>query len=155
MSMTFTIFSAKASPSDPPKTVKSCEKTNTRRPSMVPWPVTTPSPYGRFSIMSKFGLRCWTNASSSVKLPGSSRSSIRSRASSLPRARCRSTASGVAASAASMRRRSTASSRSRVVCSGIGESLPERPDPTIHAKSEHAAAGSATIIGAVVGGRVN
>ena len=44
MSITLTIFSAKASPSEPPKTVKSCEKTKTRRPSMVPWPVTTPSP---------------------------------------------------------------------------------------------------------------
>ena len=43
-SITFTIFSAKASPSEPPKTVKSWENTNTRRPSMVPWPVTTPSP---------------------------------------------------------------------------------------------------------------
>jgi len=28
----------------PPKTVKSCEKTYTRRPSMRPYPVTTPSP---------------------------------------------------------------------------------------------------------------
>ncbi len=73
MSMTFTIFSAKASPSDPPKTVKSCENTNTRRPSMVPCPVTTPSPYGRFSIIPKFGLRCWTNASSSTKEFSSSR----------------------------------------------------------------------------------
>ena len=87
MSITLTIFSAKASPSDPPKTVKSCENTNTRRPSIVPWPVTTPSPYGRFSIMLKFGLRCRTKASSSVKLPGSSRSSMRSRASSFPRPR--------------------------------------------------------------------
>ena len=44
MSMTFTTFSANASPSEPPNTVKSCEKTNTRRPSTVPWPVMTPSP---------------------------------------------------------------------------------------------------------------
>ena len=44
MSMTLTIFSAKTSPREPPKTVKSCEKTNTRRPSTVPCPVTTPSP---------------------------------------------------------------------------------------------------------------
>ena len=43
-SMTFTIFSAYASDSEPPKTVKSWLKTKTSRPSIVPWPVTTPSP---------------------------------------------------------------------------------------------------------------
>ena len=115
MSMTFTIFSAKASPREPPNTVKSCENTNTRRPSTVPCPVTTPSPYGRFSIIPKFGLRCWTNASSSVKQPGSSSSSTRSRARSLPRSRWRSTAADDPACAASSRSRSTASIRSRVV----------------------------------------
>ena len=35
-SITFTIFSPITSPSEPPKTVKSCEKTATGRPSMVP-----------------------------------------------------------------------------------------------------------------------
>ena len=35
-SMTLTIFSPKTSPSDPPKTVKSCAKTHTGRPSTVP-----------------------------------------------------------------------------------------------------------------------
>jgi hypothetical protein len=35
-SMTLHIFSAITSPSEPPKTVKSWEKTQTRRPSMVP-----------------------------------------------------------------------------------------------------------------------
>ena len=35
-SMTLQIFSAITSPSDPPKTVKSCEKTHTRRPSIEP-----------------------------------------------------------------------------------------------------------------------
>ena len=35
-SMTLQIFSAYASDREPPNTVKSCEKTNTRRPSMVP-----------------------------------------------------------------------------------------------------------------------
>ena len=43
-SMTLQIFSAYASDSDPPKTVKSWLKTKTSRPSIVPWPVTTPSP---------------------------------------------------------------------------------------------------------------
>ena len=45
--MTLWIFSACASPSDPPKTVKSWLKTQTRRPSTVPKPVMTPSVYGR------------------------------------------------------------------------------------------------------------
>jgi hypothetical protein len=36
--MTLHIFSAITSPSEPPKTVKSWEKTQTRRPSMSPWP---------------------------------------------------------------------------------------------------------------------
>ena len=35
-SMTLTIFSAITSPSEPPKTVKSWEKTKTVRPSIVP-----------------------------------------------------------------------------------------------------------------------
>ena len=43
-SMTLQIFSAYASDRDPPKTVKSWLNTNTSRPSIVPWPVTTPSP---------------------------------------------------------------------------------------------------------------
>ena len=43
-SMTLHIFSPMTSPSEPPKTVKSWLKTHTRRPSIVPWPVTTASP---------------------------------------------------------------------------------------------------------------
>ncbi len=35
-SITLTIFSPKTSPREPPKTVKSCAKTQTCRPSMVP-----------------------------------------------------------------------------------------------------------------------
>ena len=50
-SMTLHIFSAMTSPSEPPKTVKSWLKTHTRRPSIVPWPVTTASPQGRFFSM--------------------------------------------------------------------------------------------------------
>ena len=46
-SITLHIFSLITSPSEPPKTVKSCENTHTRRPSIVPWPVTTASPHGR------------------------------------------------------------------------------------------------------------
>ena len=44
MSMILQIFSAWRSDSEPPKTVKSWEKTNTSRPFTVPDPVTTPSP---------------------------------------------------------------------------------------------------------------
>ncbi len=46
-SMTLHILSAITSPSEPPKTVKSCEKTTTGLPSIVPQPVTTASPQGR------------------------------------------------------------------------------------------------------------
>ena len=51
-SMTLHIFSAITSPSEPPNTVKSWLNTHTVRPSIVPWPVTTASPQGRFLSMS-------------------------------------------------------------------------------------------------------
>jgi hypothetical protein len=51
-SMILHIFSAMTSPSEPPNTVKSWLKTQTRRPSIVPWPVTTASPHGRLSCMA-------------------------------------------------------------------------------------------------------
>jgi hypothetical protein len=60
MSITLQIFSAKTSEREPPKTVKSCEKTNTFRPKISPYPVTTASPYGRFAIELKSGFRCRT-----------------------------------------------------------------------------------------------
>ena len=56
-SMILHIFSAMTSPSEPPKTVKSCEKTHTRRPSIVPCPVTTASPQGRFFCISNSDVR--------------------------------------------------------------------------------------------------
>ena len=43
-SMILHIFSPITSPSDPPNTVKSWLNTHTRRPSIVPCPVTTASP---------------------------------------------------------------------------------------------------------------
>src|SRR4051794_26609798 len=91
-SMILHIFSAMTSPSEPPNTVKSCEKTHTRRPSIVPWPVTTASPHGRFLSISKSAVRWRTYVSSSWKEPGSSSFSIRSRAVYLPLACCFSTA---------------------------------------------------------------
>ncbi|CAA9482488.1 MAG: hypothetical protein AVDCRST_MAG12-1594 [uncultured Rubrobacteraceae bacterium] len=93
-SMTLHIFSAITSPSDPPNTVKSWEKTQTLRPSMVPQPVTTASPHGRFFCMSKSCVRWRTKVSSSLKEPGSSSFSMRSRAVYLPLACCFSSASG-------------------------------------------------------------
>ena len=54
-SISLWIFSAKTSPRAPPKTVKSCENTNTLRPSTVPHPVMTPSVYGRSSSPDGLG----------------------------------------------------------------------------------------------------
>ena len=100
-SMILHIFSPITSPSEPPKTVKSWLNTHTVRPSIVPWPVTTASPQGRFFCMSKSYVRWRTNVSSSWKEPGSSSFSTRSRAVYLPRACCFSSASGAECSAAS------------------------------------------------------
>src|SRR6056297_293067 len=58
------------------------------RPLIVPQPVTTPSPAGRFFSIPKSVQRWVTNMSYSSKLPSSSNSSTRSRAVSLPRACC-------------------------------------------------------------------
>ncbi len=43
-SITLQIFSAKTSEREPPNTMKSWLNTNTRRPKIVPYPVTTASP---------------------------------------------------------------------------------------------------------------
>src|SRR5256886_2805697 len=83
-SITLQIFSACASESEPPNTVKSCENTYTRRPSIRPWPVTTPSPRYFSSARPKSLARWVTNRSSSTNEPGSSSASSRSRAVSLP-----------------------------------------------------------------------
>src|SRR5438067_147469 len=83
-SMIFTIFAAFVSDSDPPNTVKSCANANTWRPSTRPWPATTPSPGTSCSAMPKSRQRCVTSLSTSSNVPGSKRSSIRSRAVSLP-----------------------------------------------------------------------
>src|SRR5215211_5756414 len=91
-SITLHIFSLITSPSEPPKTVKSWLNTHTRRPSIVPWPVTTASPQGRDLSISNSCVRWRTYVSSSWKEPGSSSFSIRSRAVYLPFACCFSTA---------------------------------------------------------------
>ena len=56
-SITLQIFSLITSPSEPPNTVKSWLNTHTRRPWIVPWPVTTASPHGRDLSMSKSCVR--------------------------------------------------------------------------------------------------
>src|SRR6184192_613933 len=83
-SITLQIFSACASDSEPPNTVKSCANTYTSRPSIRPYPVTTPSPRYFSSASPKSTERCVTKRSSSTKLPGSSSASSRSRAVSFP-----------------------------------------------------------------------
>src|SRR6266516_5141450 len=83
-SITLQIFSACASDSEPPNTVKSCANTYTSRPSIRPYPVTTPSPRYFSSASPKSTERCVTKRSSSTKVLGSSSASSRSRAVSFP-----------------------------------------------------------------------
>src|SRR5438132_4355881 len=92
-SITLHTFSAKTSPSEPPKTLASCEKMKMSRPSTAPYPVTTPSPGTFFSPIPNASVRWTAKASSSVKDPGSTRSSMRSRAVSLPFGCCLSSGS--------------------------------------------------------------
>ena len=84
MSMTLLIFIAIVSDIDPPVTVKSCADTYTRRPSIVPIPVTTPSPSNLVFSIPKLVQRCCTNMSNSSKLPSSRSIASLSRAVSLP-----------------------------------------------------------------------
>src|SRR5512140_381107 len=89
-SMSLQIFAAFVSERDPPKTVKSCAKTNTGRPSTRTDPATTPSPGISFagSSIPKSRARWTTKGSISSKEPGSPRSSTRSRAVSFPALCC-------------------------------------------------------------------
>src|SRR3990172_4432402 len=120
-SMILHIFEALASESEPPKTVKSCAKTYTSRPSTRPYPVTKPSPGGRCCSMPK-SVHWWvTNLSSSSNVPSSSSSAIRSRAESFPAACSRDRRSTPPpASAASLRRRNSAISLRGVSWLDIG-----------------------------------
>src|SRR5574341_1286789 len=119
-SCTLQIFSATTSPSDPPKTVKSCAYTHTRRPSMVPWPVTTPSPGTFLRSMPKSVLRCTANMSVSLNEPGSSSASTRSLAVSLPLACCASTAFALPACCACSVRARRSSMRCFIVLGSCG-----------------------------------
>src|SRR5271165_1553213 len=120
MSWILTIFCAWVSESEPPNTVKSLAKTKVLRPLTVPQPVTTPSPGTLVFSMPNSVERCSTNMSNSSKLPLSSRSSMRSRAVSLPRACCASMRLSPPPSFAPARR----SSRVSRICF-IGRSPPQ------------------------------
>ena len=96
----------------PPNTVKSCETITAQRPSIRAVPVTAPSAgAGRDRPSSR------TSPPISVKLPGSHRYAIRSRAVIAARRRCFSTASGRRASVRSSRASSITLSRSRLSAS--------------------------------------
>ena len=93
------------------------------RPLIVPQPVTTPSPGMRFFSAPKSVLRCSTNMSNSSKESGSSSSSRRSRAVSLPRACWASMRASAAAQTRALRgalrvRRGCASWKSSVAGNG-------------------------------------
>ncbi len=114
-SMTLQIFSPNTSPNDPPKTVKSCANTATVRPSTVPYPVTTPSPYGRLASAPNATERCRAYLSISTNDPSSSSNASRSRAVPLPRACCFSTARSEPACATCATRRFRSASFPAVV----------------------------------------
>src|SRR5215472_3387526 len=116
ISWILTIFWACVSDSEPPNTVKSLAKTNVLRPLTVPHPVTTPSPGILVLSMPNSEERCSTNMSNSSKEPLSSRSSMRSRAVSLPRACCASMRFSPPPSLAPARRSSRVS-RMSFICS--------------------------------------
>ncbi len=79
-SMILVTFSANTSPSEPPKTDASWLKTKTCLPSIVPQPVTTPSPRILRSSIPKLVVRCMAKTSISVNDPASRSRSMRSRA---------------------------------------------------------------------------
>ena len=114
-SMILTTFSAKTSPSDPPKAVKSWLNTAMRRPSTVPWPVMTASPRMCLSSMPKPLARWTAKASVSTKLPSSSSRWTRSRAVSLPLSCCLAIAFSPPPDSASAWRRSSSAIFSAVV----------------------------------------
>src|SRR5438105_3531498 len=136
-SITLQIFSACASESEPPNTVKSCENTYTSRPSIRPWPVTTPSPRYFSSARPKSLARWVTNRSSSTNEPGSSSASSRSRAVSLPFSCCVLTRSAPPPSSDSARFCCSRSSFSRMLM----EPKSRRTDAQTHRGKQQEGAG--------------
>src|SRR5216683_1713145 len=80
MSMTLITFSANTSPSEPPKTEASWLNSITSRPSILPMPVTTPSPGTRFDSRPKPCARWVAKMSISSNELRSTRRAMRSRA---------------------------------------------------------------------------
>ncbi len=76
------------SENEPPRTVKSCANTATRRPLTLPKPVTMPSPGTRCLSRPNSETLCVASAPNSWNEPTSRSSARRSRAVSLPRACC-------------------------------------------------------------------
>src|ERR1700704_119370 len=138
MSWILTIFCAWVSESDPPNTVKSLANTNVLRPLTVPQPVMTPSPGTLVFSMPNSTERCSTNMSSSSNEPLSSRSSMRSRAVSLPRACCASIRFSPPPSLAPARRSSRVSRISFMwcfpakICPGSNTAFCRRETPLRH-----------------------
>ena len=81
---TSAIRSACISPREPPSTVKSWENRNTCRPPTLPVPVTTPSPGNLFWSSPKSVALPAMYGCCSMNEPGSTSSSMRARAVSLP-----------------------------------------------------------------------
>src|SRR5713226_3408771 len=82
-SITLMTFSANTSPSEPPKTEASWLKSITSRPSILPMPVTTPSPGTRLDSRPNPWARCVAKMSSSSNEFRSTSRPMRSRAVSL------------------------------------------------------------------------
>ena len=106
------------------------------RPLIVPQPVTTPSPAGRSFSMPKSVQRWATNMSNSSNEPSSSRSSIRSRAVSLPLPCCAAMRLAPPPMRAPVRRDSSSSRISCISALPCRATLaagdaPAKPDPAI------------------------
>ena len=116
-SMTLQIFFAFCRESEPPKTVKSCANAYAGRPSILPYPVTKPSPGIFWFVMPKSEQSWATSRSSSSNVPSSRSRSSRSRAESLPASCCRLARSGPPPSrAAALRRSSSACLSASFMC---------------------------------------
>ncbi len=102
-SLTWRIFFMLITLDEAPSTVKSFDTTATVRPAMRPKPAILPSAGVRSRISGRIDA---ANSPDSVKLPGSSSRSSRSRALRFPSARRRSTLSGPPMPSAFCRRRS-------------------------------------------------
>ncbi len=105
-----------ASPAEPPMTVKSWLAMCTGRPNTEPEPVMTPSAGMSALSIPKVVVRLRRNAPVSWNDPSSTRAATRSRAVSLPWARCLSSFASPPPASTLARRSASWSSRSSIVC---------------------------------------